>query len=95
MVHSFEKILDIIFHSSFFAVWLSGFMVLIACKISFIILRYLELGNSTFQKEPDTQEEITYENLYDDELLELMAKYDEMDSYVIKDKKHKKKKGKK
>ena len=77
----------LVLNSGFFTFWLTGFLILLSTKIALWIFRYLYCEGFTFQKEPDTQEEITYVNPYDDELLELMAKYDEMD------KQHKKQKG--
>ena len=86
MIEAFKEALDLVFNSGFFAAWLSMFMFLIAVKIALCIFRYVEFDGFTFQKESDTrEEEITYETLYDDELLDLMAKYDEMDKQHKKD----------
>lgn len=84
MIEVFKEICDFVFNSGLFAF----FMSLIVCKIAC----YMEFGGFTFQKEPDIhEEEITYENLYDDDLLKLMDKYDELDKLHKKDKKKKKK----
>lgn len=93
MINALEETFNLIFTSGLFSVWLAMFMVLIAFKIALRIFRYVEFDGFTFQKEPDTQEkEITfYDLLYDDELKELMAKYDELDEHHKK--KHKKQKG--
>ena len=89
MIKAIKVVCDLvfnIFNSGLFSALLSGFITLILIEITLRIVRHLDCGGFTFQKEPDTQEEeITYENLYDDELLELMAKYDEMDKQYKKE----------
>ena len=93
MINALEETFNLIFTSGFFSTWLSIFMVLIAGKIALCIFFFFEFDGFTFQKEPDTrEEEITFYDLfYDDELKELMAKYDELDEQHKK--KHKEQKG--
>ena len=92
MIETLEETFNLLITSDLFSIWLHGFIVL---NLFIIVSRFIDCirdGGYTFQKEPDTQEEeITYVNLYDDELLELMAKYDELDKQHKKKKKKKKK----
>lgn len=87
---------DLVFNSGLFSTCLSAFIVLISYRIAFRLIYYFRDGGYTFQKEPKEpdikEKEITfYDLLYDDELKELMAKYDELDEQHKK--KHEKEKG--
>lgn len=96
MINALEETFNLIFSSGFFSSWLSIFLLLIAGKLALCIFRHVEFDDFTFQKEQDTKEkEITFYDLfYDDELKELMAKYDELDKqHKKKEEKAKKQKG--
>lgn len=93
MIELFNEVFDLFITSDLFSIWLYGLIVLSPFIIVSWFIDYIRYY--TFQKELDTQEEeITYVNLYDDELLELMSKYDELDEqHKKKEKKAKKQKG--
>lgn len=75
-VKTFEDTLDLFINSSFFSIPLCFFLLSLGYRVVFWFYHYLN-GDS---REPEVQEnEITYYTLYDDEIKQLMKKYDDMD----------------
>lgn len=90
MIEALKESFNLIFSSVLFRFWLRFVVFFISYKITFRFFHYMNSGAGfTLREKPGTREdEITFCEVYDNGLLDLMKKYDDMEKKHHKHKKH-------